>query len=170
MLCLRKDTAERVVEVRAGEVLNIHERVDAGPSGVLRLPVCQTEVDRDARRRRDVGGGVDPGPPVQQVIAAPAVEHVIAGAPVQHVVAAPAHENVIAAAAGEDVVAIQAREPIIGAIAGEGVVEVGADEVLNTHERVEPGSPRILRARQIEVDRDPRRGPDIGRRSDAMLL
>ncbi len=28
-------TVECVVEVRAGEVLNIHERVDAGPSGVL---------------------------------------------------------------------------------------------------------------------------------------
>jgi len=44
-------------------------------------------------------------------------------------------------------------EHVSAAIAGEGVVELRADEVLNTHERVEAGSHGVLSC-QSEVDRD----------------
>lgn len=75
---------EAVVEVRAGEVLNAHERVGPGPARILRAG--QIEVDDDPGRRPDVArppddevaviSGIDPGSPVQQVITHAAVEAV----------------------------------------------------------------------------------------------
>ncbi len=88
---LSKRTEERVVELRADEVLDAHERIDPGSPCVLWC-VPQIEIDRDPCRRRAVGGGIAPGPSVQQVIAIPAREHVIAGIAEEHVVEPRASE------------------------------------------------------------------------------
>ncbi len=84
---VRTSSPQPVVEVRTGEALNIQERVDPRPPGVLRPSASEIDGDRDARRRSSVVGGVDPGPPIQCVVAESADEHVIVAAAVERVVA-----------------------------------------------------------------------------------
>ena len=60
--------AQRVAEVRAGEIFDAAQRIDAFAAGVLR-DAHDAQVDVHARRRVDVGGRVEPLAADQRVVA-----------------------------------------------------------------------------------------------------
>ena len=111
---------ERVVQVRAGQILNIDQAVDPGADGVLRRG--GGDADGHPGRRIGIAGRVAAG--------GTAVQGVVAGAADQGVVADPADQGVVADAAVQHVVAGPAVQDIGNAIAGEGVVEIRAGQIL----------------------------------------
>lgn len=106
-------------------------------------------------------------PPVQGIDAIAAVESVVAITTVEKVVTGAALQPVIAAPAVEKVVPLQSNKHVGAPIADEGIIKLCPGHVLDTHERIEAASSRVLRARQIEVDGDGGSCPNVANSFDA---
>ena len=107
---------QEVVEIRAEQILDVLQGVGPGPAA----RDTGGEIDGHARGRPFVGRGIDPGAPVEVVVAAFAPQGVVAAAAVQAVVAQAAAQDV-----GETV----AQHRVGGGTAGD-VLDVR--EVLDT--------------------------------------